>query len=763
MRWGSQLLSSCWVLLSLSLGACSSTPQATSPPQPEAASALSPEDQALVAFAKVYGYVRWFYPGDEAFEADWWTRFAVEGAGRMLQVHDTQQLRPALEAAFAPLAHNLKFYADGEPHPFTPLPSDTGGLQVVAWQHYGAGLGGIDRLYKSLRLNREAAVKDPGAGMITQFVDAKPYRGMRIQLRGALRVQQKQADDTRGHLYLNVMANQRSIQLLKMEEHPVRRPDWQVYEIEATVADEAERIVFGVFMRGAGSLGADDLELRVAPAGSDQWRRVTIPNAGFEQDARTIAGWTQGSRAHRFWLDTQEPHAGKQSLAITPLALPQGPLFAEHAMPGDVLDLRLADTLHAFMPLALYSDARSTLPRLATAPYQPPALPANFQSYGDERVRIAAAVVAWNAFQHFYPYFDVVQTDWNAELPKLLAAARQAADAEAMQRVLQRLVHAAHDGHGRVMLGGAPKQPYGELPLAIGWIEGRAVVTQTLVPQNVQVGDVIVKIDGVATEALARDEDALLSGSPQWRRLWAGRLGGGDPAVAKRLDIERGGRQLQVELKPERRTPMPDQPRAHVEQLRPDIWYVDLRTTPMDEIRAHLDTLAAAKGVIFDLRGYPKDNHEILRHLLREPEQTQWMFVPKITRPDRDWPAGFDGMGWNLQPAQPHIGGRVAFLTDERAISYAESVMGYVEGLKLGEIVGSPTAGTNGNIRQFGLPGGLGLAFTGMRVLKHDGTQLHGIGVLPTVAVTPTIVGIREGRDEVLEVALRGLVPAAPR
>ena len=83
--------------------------------------------------------------------------------------------------------------------------------------------------------------------------------------------------------------------------------------------------------------------------------------------------------------------------------------------------------------------------------------------------------------------------------------------------------------------------------------------------------------------------------------------------------------------------------------------------------------------------------------------------------------------------------------------------------MKLGEIVASPTAGTNGDLRQFGLPGGLGLAFTGMRVLKHDGTQLHGIGVQPTVAVMPTIVGIREGRDEVLEVALRGLVPAAPR
>jgi hypothetical protein len=41
-----------------------------------------------------------------------------------------------------------------------------------------------------------------------------------------------------------------------------------------------------------------------------------------------------------------------------------------------------------------------------------------------------------------------------------------------------------------------------------------------------------------------------------------------------------------------------------------------------------------------------------------------------------------------------------------------------------------------------------------MRVLKHDGSQHHLIGVLPTVPVEPTIEGIREGRDEVLERAI---------
>ncbi len=81
--------------------------------------------------------------------------------------------------------------------------------------------------------------------------------------------------------------------------------------------------------------------------------------------------------------------------------------------------------------------------------------------------------------------------------------------------------------------------------------------------------------------------------------------------------------------------------------------------------------------------------------------------------------------------------------------------MGYVGDLKLGTIVGGPTAGTNGNIATFELPGGFHVVFTAMRVTRHDGkSAFHLIGVRPQVAVAPTIAGLRAGRDEVLEKGL---------
>jgi C-terminal processing protease CtpA/Prc len=129
------------------------------------------------------------------------------------------------------------------------------------------------------------------------------------------------------------------------------------------------------------------------------------------------------------------------------------------------------------------------------------------------------------------------------------------------------------------------------------------------------------------------------------------------------------------------------------------------------------------------------------------------MKIPLVVLPDREgW--GYQEMGWNLVPMTPQIAGRVVFLTDGRAISYSESVLGFVERYKLGEIVGEPTAGANGNVNPFMLPGGYSVSWTGMKVVKHDGSQHHTIGVLPTVPCRRTLAGVISGRDELLEKAL---------
>jgi len=108
-----------------------------------------------------------------------------------------------------------------------------------------------------------------------------------------------------------------------------------------------------------------------------------------------------------------------------------------------------------------------------------------------------------------------------------------------------------------------------------------------------------------------------------------------------------------------------------------------------------------------------------------------------------------------MKARKPYLGTKkIVYIIDGSAISYAESCLGYIEGYNLATLVGQPTAGTNGNINPFDLPGGYHISWTGMKVLKHNGTQHHGIGILPNVFVTKTIQGIKDGRDEFLDKAI---------
>ena len=69
-------------------------------------------------------------------------------------------------------------------------------------------------------------------------------------------------------------------------------------------------------------------------------------------------------------------------------------------------------------------------------------------------------------------------------------------------------------------------------------------------------------------------------------------------------------------------------------------------------------------------------------------------------------------------------------------------------------VVGSQTSGADGNVSQIDLPGGIRTFYSGLGVFYPDGTPTQRIGIVPDIVVTPTISGIQNAVDEVLQRAV---------
>src|SRR5690606_22783989 len=104
-----------------------------------------------------------------------------------------------------------------------------------------------------------------------------------------------------------------------------------------------------------------------------------------------------------------------------------------------------------------------------------------------------------------------------------------------------------------------------------------------------------------------------------------------------------------------------------------------------------------------------------------------------------------------VQPVRPRFSGKVVVLVDETSLSQAEYTAMALSASPDAIVVGSTTAGADGNVSQIPLPGGISSMISGIGVFYPDGTPTQRVGIIPDVEVRPTIEGIRDGRDEVLE------------
>jgi C-terminal processing protease CtpA/Prc len=407
----------------------------------------------------------------------------------------------------------------------------------------------------------------------------------------------------------------------------------------------------------------------------------------------------------------------------------------------------------ALIPLALPIDRDGTLPHRRRHKSSDRWAYTHF-SVKDRATRLAAIGLYWNIPQHFYPYFDLTDADWHAVLVEALSSAAKDGDELHFVDILRRMASALHDGHARVSTLGDPRKF--RPPLTWDWIENQLVITRLdKETEGIRVGDVVRTIEGRPAAEVIAETNRLVSGAtPQFvlRQslllmaagikdskilLGVGPASGAVHSVAIKRDISL--HPFSLENRP-----------SKVQEVRPGIYYVDLGGVSESEFKAALPDLSKASGIVFDLRGYVFGVRQILQHLTANTIYSpQWM-IPSIELPDRV-DMKFELKQWTVEPENPHLKARAIFLADARAMSRPETLLGMVEHYRIGPIVGSTSAGTNGDIIPIKLPGNYTTFITGMKVLKEDGSQHHGVGIRPTIAVARTIKGVAEGRDEILE------------
>ncbi|WP_298738736.1 S41 family peptidase [uncultured Chitinophaga sp.] len=732
----------------------------------------------LYTFARLYGYVRYFHPSDAAVVTDW-DKLAIYGAQRAEQATNPAALQQVLEEIFHPIAPSLRIYPTGKAIPFKLsdiTPADTSGMKPVSWQHDGYGLSGSFS-YRSVRANGYTKQPTQGAGFslsyIENAIDVKPYQGMNIRFSAAMKALEL-ADGT-GELWLQIERTDNSMgRVDRTASHPATgiNTAWQRDTIAKQVDRNGDTLRFGCLITNKGSLLIDDIKVEVQTAGG--WQTIKGSEGDFEADTADAAPahWHFNTADKYFVVKTSRLQSsnGKQALymekkSTAGVMIETAPIFDTLLPPGTLIKKDIGNGLSIIMPVSLWGDGEKTYPLTDTTQINvrnemmAAKLPASL-SGDDLYVRLADIIIAWNVIQHFHPYNAAWTTDWDADLHEGLSNCYKDRTASDFLVTLSTMLAKLRDGHGVVAYPGT--QHYAYIPVKWEWVEQRAVITHVLDPNiPLQRGDVVTAINGVAaTDYIKKISRTVCGGAFNTLMIKTlSVIAQGPKDSSLLLSVQSTGKSVRQVKLPFSLSAADyskvDPAKKAYEQIDSGIVYVNLSLLPWKELQPQLPALSKANAVIFDLRGYPRDANgvKILSHLVKQRDSSKWMHSSEITLPDHENRFGVSG-GWRVSTDTPHIGGKVIFLTDGNAISYAESVMGYVKGQHLGTIVGENTAGANGNIVTVRLPGRYSFVFTGLKVTNHDGSQHYMKGVQPDITVHKTIRGIREGRDEQLAKAI---------
>lgn len=393
--------------------------------------------------------------------------------------------------------------------------------------------------------------------------------------------------------------------------------------------------------------------------------------------------------------------------------------------------------------------------------------------YPDDGFRLLTLFRYWNMIEYYFPYKYLIDKDWALVLTDYIEKFINAKHELAYETTTLELIGEVQDTHANLGKTNKINKQRGNYfpPVFTRIIEGKLVVTDfytTNEKENskmselvgLNIGDVITTINGVATEKLIA---ARLSHYPASN--YATKLRNIAPVLLRstnnttEIEFTRDKKSTTKQLKLYKQHDLKmyrwyrrDPDGQSFKLLDNNIGYVTLKNIKKNDVVAIKKKFINTEGIIIDVRNYPAAFVPYTLGSFFVNETTPFV---KISKMNLNNPGEFTfRIPLRITNSQKAYKGKLIVLVNEFTQSQAEfTSMAFRAGHNT-TIIGSTTAGADGNVSYIDLPGNLKTGISGTGIYYPDGSETQKIGIVPDIEVLPTIAGIKAGKDELLEKAI---------
>jgi len=380
--------------------------------------------------------------------------------------------------------------------------------------------------------------------------------------------------------------------------------------------------------------------------------------------------------------------------------------------------------------------------------------------YSDTGIKLLAIFRYWNMIEYFFPNRHLMDENWDAILKEFIPRMVATKDQKEYTFTLLELIGKIQDTHANIWrYNGVISDYFGQniAPIGLKFVENKAVVVKLydeFKDENLQIGDVILAVNGVKVEDWIKNNLKYFPASnypTQLRDISQRILRTNEQTIS--LTIENILGQKEVVVNTVKDKYFPNAAVSH-KIINENIGYIYPGSLKKGEINEIMDKFLDKKGLIVDLRCYPSDFivFRLSNYLLNEKKD----FV-KFTAGDIKTPGLFTFRGGEMRVGgknKNYFKGKVVIIVNEETQSNAEYTTMALLVAPNAIVLGSTTAGADGNVSGITLPGNIFTYISGIGVLTPDGSETQRIGIVPDVKIEPSINGIRVGKDEVLEKAI---------